>query len=177
MYTLDEAIKENKEELKAIIFEFEKELNNKAFKTIYDNIDNAYIVPAFTALLLKNNINPLEYMDEVPEYFAYELDIKEFVIPNNVTNISYAAFEGCNDLTNIIIPGSITIIDSNAFKNCISLTNINIPKSVKTISYDAFNGCSNLTDVYYEGSEEDWENIEIKINNNRLLNATIHYNS
>ena len=177
MYTLDKAIQEEKWFLKDIIIEFEKELNNKAFDVIYDNIDSMYLKAAFTALLLKNNIKPLEYMDEVPVYFAYELDIKEFVIPNNITNISYGAFEGCNDLTNIIIPGSITIIDSNAFKNCISLTNINIPKSVKTISYDAFNGCSNLTDVYYEGSKEDWENIEIKINNNRLLNATIHYNS
>ena len=176
--TLDKAIQEEKWFLKDIIIEFEKELNNKAFDVIYDNIDDSmHLKAAFTALLLKNNIKPLIYMNKMPSFFAYELDIKEFVIPNNITNISYAAFEGCNDLTNIIIPGSITIIDSNAFKNCISLTNISIPKSVKIISYDAFNGCYNLKDVYYEGSKEDWENIEIKINNNRLLNATIHYNS
>ena len=176
--TLDKAIQEEKWFLKDIIIDFEKELNNKAFDVIYDNIDSMYLKAAFTALLLKNNIKPLEYMDEVPVYFAYELDIKEFVIPNNITNISYGAFEGCNDLTNIIIPDSITIIDSNAFKNCISLTNINIPKSVKTISYDAFNGCSNLTDIYYEGSEEDWKNIKIyTYGNKELLNANIHYNS
>ena len=155
MYTLDKAIQEEKLFLKDIIIEFEEELNNKAFDVIYDNIDIMYLKAAFTALLLKNNINPLEYMNEIPNYFAYELDIKEFVIPNNVTNISYAAFEGCNDLTNIIILGSITSIYSDAFKDCISLTNINIPKSVKVISYGAFNGCINLTDVYYEGSKED----------------------
>lgn len=177
MYTLDETIKEEKWFLKDIIIEFEEEINNKAFDIIYDDTDSMYLKAAFTALLLKNNINPLVYMNKMPSFFAYELGIKEFVIPNNITNISYGAFEGCDDLTNIIIPGSITSIDSDAFKDCISLTNINIPKSVKTISYDAFNGCSNLTDVYYEGSKEDWENIEIKINNNRLLNANIHYNS
>lgn len=177
MHTLDKAIQEEKLFLKDIIIEFEEELNNKAFDVIYDNIDSMYLKAAFTALLLKNNINPLEYMNEIPNYFAYELDIKEFVIPNNVTNISYAAFEGCNDLTNIIILGSITSIYSDAFKDCISLTNINIPKSVKVISYGAFNGCINLTDVYYEGSKEDWENIKIQQGNDDLLNTTIHYNS
>ena len=177
MYTLDEAIQEEKWFLKDIIIEFEEEINNKAFDVVYDNIDSMYLKSAFTALLLKNNIKPLVYMNKMPLFFAYELNIKELVIPNNITNISYGAFEGCNDLTNIIILGSITIIDSSAFSNCISLTNISIPKSVESILSYAFDGCINLTDVYYEGSEEDWENIEIKIGNDDLLNANIHYNS
>lgn len=177
MYTLDKAIQEEKWFLKDIIIEFEEEINNKAFDVIYDNIDSMYLKAAFTALLLKNNIKPLIYMNKMPSFFACELDIKEFVIPNNITNISYGAFEGCNDLTNITILGSITSIDSNAFKDCISLTNITIPKSVELILSYAFDGCYNLTDVYYEGSKEDWENIDVKIGNNILLNATIHYNS
>lgn len=176
--TLDKAIQEEKWFLKDIIIEFEEEINNKAFDVIYDNIDSMYLKSAFTALLLKNNINPLVYMNKMPLFFAYELDIKEFVIPNNITNIPYGAFEGCNNLTNIIILGSITSIDSNAFKDCISLTNISIPKSVEYIFSYAFDGCINLTDIYYAGSEEDWKYIKIYTHGNKkLLTATIHYNS
>ena len=145
--TLDKAIKENKGELKAIIFEFEKELNNKAFKTIYDNIDNAYIVPAFTALLLKNNINPLEYMNEVPSYFAYELDIKEIIIPNNITHIGYSAFENCSGLTEITIPSGVTSIGYGVFSDCTKLTEITIPDSIISINDDTFAFCSSLTSI------------------------------
>ena len=130
--TLDEIIKKYKESLKAIIFEFEEELDNKDFKTIYDNIASMYLKAAFTALLLKNNINPLKYMDEVPVYFACELNIKEFIIPDG-----------------------IKFIGDNAFAKCDILTSITIPKSVIHIDDAVFFGCYNLKDVYYEGSEED----------------------
>ena len=204
MYTLDETIKEEKWFLKDIIIEFEEELNNKAFDVIYDNINGMHLKAAFTALLLKNNINPLEYMDEVPVYFAYELDIKEFVIPNNITTISYGAFEGCSSLTSITIPDSVTSIDDyafskcsslaeitipdsvtsiydHAFYKCINLNSVTIPKNIKNIYNFAFKDCESLTDVYYKGSEEDWKNIKIGdyggYYNDELLNATIHYNS
>ena len=151
--TLDEIIKKYKGSLKAILFEFKEELNNKDFKTIYDSIESYNIVPAFTALLLKNNINPLEYMNEVPKYFAYELDIKEFIIPDG-----------------------IKFIGDNAFAKCNILTSITIPKSVMHIDNAAFWGCYKLKDIFYAGSEEDWS--EIKIGWGNMINSTtIHYNS
>ena len=71
MYTLDKAIQEEKWFLKDIIIEFEEEINNKAFDVIYDNIDSMYLKAAFTALLLKNNIKPLVYMNKMPLFFSY----------------------------------------------------------------------------------------------------------
>ena len=73
MYTFDEIIKEHKKELKELISRFKEEINKNHFKTIYEYINNHKhhaISSAFTALLLKNNINPLAYMDFVPDYFA-----------------------------------------------------------------------------------------------------------
>ena len=178
MYLLDEAIQKNKEKLKKIIKDYEEELNKRNFGIIYDGIDGVYLIPAFTALLLKNNINPLEYMDEVPEYFAYGLDIKEFIIPNNIIEISHCAFEDCSILTNITIGSGTTHIYNSAFSNCERLASITIPKSVVYIGRGAFRNCSKLKDVYYEGSEEDWKNIEIEWWCNELLrNVNIHYNS
>ena len=152
--TLDGAIKKYKEELKELITKFEKELNKRDFETIYNKCGQYWEYSTFTALLLKNNINPLYYMDYIPDYFAYGLDIKKFIIPNNIIKISPCAFEACSDLTSITIPNSVTSIGNYAFSRC-----------------------DRLKDVYYEGSKEDWENIEIKIGNKELLNANINYNS
>ena len=49
-------------------------------------------------------------MNEVPEYFAYGLDIEDFVIPNNIIEISHCAFEDCSILTNITIGSGTTHI-------------------------------------------------------------------
>lgn len=155
MYTLDKAIKEHKEELKELITRFEKELNNRAFDVIYDNIGNIHLKAAFTALLLKNNINPLIYMKKIPSCFAYRLDIKEFVIPDNVTSIGDYAFDDCSILTDVIIGPGTTIIYDYAFTNCERLASITIPKSIVYIGQGAFRKCSKLKDIYYEGSEED----------------------
>ena len=177
-YSLDFAIKERKEELKELITRFEKELSNRTFDVIYDNIDSIYLKAALTALLLKNNINPLIYMKKIPSCFAYKLDIKEFVIPDNVISIGSGAFENCSILTDVIIGSGTTYIYNYAFNNCERLASITIPKSVVYIGRGAFRNCSKLKDVYYEGSEEDWKNIEIEWWCNELLrNVNIHYNS
>ena len=153
--TLDKAIKKCKKELNELIKDSEEELNNNDFEAIYSKIDDAYVSTAFTALLLKNNINPLIYVNCIPADFAYNLDIEKIVIPNNIIYICHDAFERCFNLTEIIIPYNVVSIDKFAFKDCISLTSITIPKNVKIIVSKAFEGCNNLTDVYYEGSKED----------------------
>ena len=46
---------------------------------------------------------------------------------------------------------------------------------MKSIESSAFYDCSSLTDVYYLGSAEQWEAIEISSSNEFLTNATRHY--
>lgn len=176
--TLDEAIQKHKDLLKEFIKDYEEELNDKNFKSIYEAMSNySALKPSFTALLLKNGMNPLYYMSYVPGYFATKLNIKEIMIPNNVLGIGINAFSRCENLTKITIPDNVTNIWLGAFEDCSSLTSIIIPNSIKTIHTNAFNGCGNLKDVYYEGSEEDWKNMKIGSGNKELFNANIHYNS
>ncbi|MBQ8414882.1 MAG: leucine-rich repeat protein, partial [Clostridia bacterium] len=123
----------------------------------------------------------------------------EFVIPNIVTLIDHSAFRGCDSLTSIVIGDSVTSIGNYVFYDCDSLTSVVIGDSVTSIGHYAFWGCgsltsvvigdsvtaigdnafdwnSSLTDVYYTGTEEEWEKIQIGINNNNIIDATIHYN-
>ena len=92
-------------------------------------------------------------MNKVPSYFAYGLYIESFEVPNGITNIDNSAFQ-TSGLKSIVIPKSVIHIDNAVFW-----------------------GCDRLKDIYYEGSEEDWKNIEIEWGNDLLLKANIHYNS
>lgn len=126
--------------------------------------------------------------------------LKNVIIPNSVTNIRSGAFQSCEELIEISIPSSVSELGSQTFAYCTNLetaiihegiTNLNwftfekcsnlksayIPKSVIVIGDewgDVFGGCDSLSDVYYSGADKDW--LKIKISDEEIKNATIHYN-
>ena len=55
--------------------------------------------------------------------------IGTYIIPNNVTAIGWAAFEGCTALTLISIPNNVTAIGNTAFEGCTDLTSIDVESS------------------------------------------------
>ncbi len=118
-------------------------------------------------------------------------------IPSSVTSIGRYAFSECSDLTSVTIPSSVTSIESYTFYRCSSLTSVTIPEGVTSIGYYAFSICGNLTsvtipvsvksieegafayggrltDVWYLGTQEQWNQILVEENNDRLLNADFH---
>lgn len=76
--------------------------------------------------------------------------LTSIVIPNSVTDLGEAAFEGCNSLTSISISNSITSINNYVFNNCSSLTSVSIPNNITSIGNEAFGKCDNLTSVTVE---------------------------
>ncbi len=127
-----------------------------------------------------SNLTEIELPDEITAIcertFDGCLSLKSIAIPNSVTSIGYLAFGYCG-LENIVIPENVKFIDNSAFGVCKSLSWIALPKALETIGNYAFDYCINLTDVYYAGSEQEWNAINIGSNNDLLLNANIHFNS
>ena len=99
-------------------------------------------------------------------------------IPNSVTIIEDGAFSYCSGLTSIKIPDGVSCISAYAFKNCDNLKSVTIPHSVTSIEVGAFWECTNLTNIYYNGTKEQWNKINIDNSdseNDRLENATKIY--
>jgi hypothetical protein len=99
-------------------------------------------------------------------------------IPESVTETGMDAFCVCSSLTSVVIPGNVTAIRNGTFWGCSSLTSVEIPESVTEIGHEVFYSCHSLADIYYGGSQEQWDKIEISdYENDVLQSAAIHYNS
>lgn len=112
--------------------------------------------------------------------------LTDVIISEGITDISNA-FDSCTALTEITVPASV-INMNHAFPDCTSLANVNIPDGVTDIRYafwrctpmtqitipvsvtemgGSFYRCTALTDIYYEGTMEQWEEIDKVDNWNR----------
>ncbi len=160
---------------------------------IYGNIKSigdAAFVDCFsleTVLIFADNI----------EHFGQEMfvrcnSLKGVVLPEGITDIGPYTFDCCESLKTIILPDmfydyesletetvilpdTVKSIGENAFDYCYEIKNITIPAGVISIGDGAFYDCLSLTDVYYEGTQAQWEQIEIGEYNECLTDATIHY--
>ena len=88
--------------------------------------------------------------------------------------IGLYAFANCTGLNRVCLQEGVTAIGEAAFIGCTGLCELFIPNTIASIGDAAFNGCQNLN-VFYDGTEQDWNSINIWGNNEALLNAKITY--
>lgn len=98
-----------------------------------------------------------------------------FDIPDGVTYIGHEAFANAKNLDTVAISAEVKETGTHIFYNS-SLRTVKIPIALTVINVGMFKYCENLTDVYYEGSESDWQDVDILQSNDELLNANIYYN-
>lgn len=103
-------------------------------------------------------------------------NLQSAVFRGSLSEIPYRLFAGCEKLIEFIVPEGVSAIGAEAFRNCTALNEVIIPDSVVSIAKYAFENCSSLTKVYYTGSEEQWNKIDIG-ENEYLANAEIYFNS
>ncbi len=106
--------------------------------------------------------------------FANCINLLEIFIPEGVTVIKKQTFENCYALTNLSLKEGLVTIESLAFEDCPYLKYIVMPKSVKTIEAEAFKNCVSIKKIYYNGTQTDWDMINIDPSNITIINASKH---
>ncbi|MDY6314416.1 MAG: leucine-rich repeat protein [Clostridia bacterium] len=79
----------------------------------------------------------------------------------------------------IDLSSKVSEINGYAFYGFEALSSISIPKTVNKIGDYAFYSCEKLSDIYYHGSSEEWNRIDISNVGNDIINyfTSIHFNS
>ena len=175
---------ENEAQIKPLI-------NNKNFKQIYDILNKArngfnYLTSNFTMLMFDLGIDPLKYMDYIPDNYLLSADIDSFTVPKHIKkigkfafndarlkhiyipqdcellDIEYGAFNFCDLLTEIELPDKVRYIRDHAFTNCRRLEKIFIPESVIDIGRGAFEGCPADIKIVNEGEDNIYQAFHVK---------------
>ena len=149
--------------------------------------DGPYLYPAGEIVVIENSDKEIKKLTVPSSYkgkpvttigacvFAGCYLLTEVNLPESIKYIEDDAFAYCESLTEIKLPESLLFIGWGAFESDIELASITIGKNVFRIAEKAFKDCNKLKDVYYSGTQEDWNKIEIWEGNECLLNATIHF--
>ena len=81
--------------------------------------------------------------------------LREYKIPEGVTEIGAQAFEDCIHLKRITFPASLKKIGDSAFEGCTELLLDEFPSGITHIGFDAFRDCRNLKNLCIgEGPEQ-----------------------
>ncbi len=123
----------------------------------------------------------------------------EITFEGRITELCESSFEECKTLTSISLGEGLQSIPIRAFAKCTSLKSIDIPSGVSVISENAFDGCSsmltavlpstlrsiensaflntNIQTVFFGGTEEEFNSIEIAEKNEKITTATLYFYS
>ena len=101
--------------------------------------------------------------------------VTEVVVPEGISEIEERKYYNFSDIEKVIISSGVQKIGNYAFYQCESLKDIILPASIKTINVSAFYGCEALENVYYEGTIEDWINIQFGNSNSNPMYYAKHF--
>ena len=89
-------------------------------------------------------------------------ELTAVVLPLGVTEIPAMTFQTCVSLQRVEARDTITAIGACAFNGCRSLGTLTLPKGgLKSVGSQAFLNCCGLHTVYYGGSRQEWDGVEI----------------
>ena len=102
-------------------------------------------------------------------------------VPNTLETLVILGGEICNfGLFNypyiklVVLSDGITTIGKEGFYCCVQMKEIVLPKTITAIEENAFSSCNSLENVYFEGTLEEWNSINIARGNSCLLDSTIY---
>lgn len=97
---------------------------------------------------------------------------------DEIDTIGWSAFFECKKLVKIHLPGALETVSQYAFSGCEKLSSVFVGAGTRNIEKGAFSECSALSKIYYDGTEENWNFINISVEDNDALSgATVYFRS
>ena len=103
--------------------------------------------------------------------------LESITLDEGIDSIPFMAFYECSSLKTINLPEGITTIDENAFEGCTSMKTVVLPSTLTSIQDSAFLKCDALKSIFFGGTEEQFDAIEILDGNDAMLDANIYFYS
>lgn len=157
--------------IKNYIEEYKADIEKEDFDALYSHLRSQIMAAFLTEALLEADINPLDYLTEIPKYYGQQISrFKALDIPDQIIVIGENAFSECPALTEVTLPEGLLAIRNAAFYSCSKLEKINIPKSclflgafafqysalksielpsISSVFRSTFKGCTNLVEVKF----------------------------
>lgn len=75
--------------------------------------------------------------------------LHRLILPAGILSIEASAFRNCNALSgDLVLPEGLTEIGDATFEGCLNVSNIRIPSTLTTMGRRAFSGCSKLQKLF-----------------------------
>lgn len=112
-----------------------------------------------------------EYVEELVSYSFYNnRNLVDIQIGSNVKKIGTSCFEACKKLKNVVLYSEVSGIIS--FWGCNNIEKIYIGNKIKTLGGSLFYNDKNIQEVKYDGTKEEWNNIQKNSDWNNNSNIT-----
>lgn len=167
-------------DIKDYILNHKELVENDNYSDLYANLFQKDR-PELTKILLEAGVNFLSYISNIPTFCFYNIQNNSKIkvpeiLPYNIREVGPWSFSN-TDITEMVLNKKCTSIHDSAFRYCKNLTKIYIPKAMKYIGYEVFK-LSPIKDIYYEGTEQEWQEIHIMQREDlEAKSVIIHYNS
>ena len=102
--------------------------------------------------------------------------LKTVTLHEGLVTIGEGAFQNCSKFSKIVIPDTVITVGTSAFKNSAANSIIG-GKGIVTIGEDAFASCKKLNTVFFSGTKEEFEAIDVADGNGDLFDNPIYYYS
>ncbi len=98
---------------------------------------------------------------------------QKYIVPNTVNELESYSFSYAQNLKEITLPNGLTVISNDAFLSCSKLETVVIPPSVTDIQDRAFDDCVSLKQVYYNGYQNQWNDVNMTDNDSKILEKLV----
>ena len=136
--------------IKKFIEENREDINENNFSELYRDLLAKDVTTeeyaSFTKLLLAAGIDPLLYMEKVPDCYLYASDIREIYIPDSIKEIGRNAFDYCRDLKKVTWSPNLEKIGNEAFIDS-GIVEARLPSGVYSLGRHVFSGCKDLREI------------------------------